>query len=733
MGGAQTKQLGGFRVCNYGENSLGRLLELERSFDYIVGIDGVPLTQVSDASHDFFLKRLKGIGRHQVKINIYNSLSTRIRTIILNPHKHNENNEGNTSNRRFSVESEKDGLGKNAFVDGIESNMVEFDAPLNSLRVYQFLSYDERISGLGIGVHWEEISTKGIRVVNIQDSSPAQAAGLISNEDYIVASSTLMRPFYSTDDFLVFVKRNDKVPLSLVVYNTETEVTREIFITPNSGWGGKGLLGCDIAAGPLYDIPLREKEVSFSKPHHGNITYIEVIIQNNNGKETIQFDLKEEHEVISKDFLHGDEDKDKDSCYNKGNDQQQLEPQIDEIPREDLLVKDYSFDLYRIKQSEESSFDEKQGIIEQALINSGCQNIPDFSINPAQRLREATIPENDHEFTENLSNSSVNNTSESFIIISDLKRSSNSDEEQNDENNTALSTSSPQSRNQTQIQITTEASTTAELPHKEAHEECQIQTISPSYTEFSHKQVENQTQNPDIEINSLHQNPLLSASQQSPPESVSGKKPCDSNCMPESPSEHCPAILPKSEDGFSMQLHALPHGQAGNAAVRSDQSSEEKASPLELHLKPQKHENGEDNTVITHEKLLEPLKAEDLKNEIEKASNSNTDRKIPLNLEFKEENNAFDENNENKAFKMSQNDQIEEPYDGVTQPGNLDTLEEKNQVHEKNQIQSPRKNMEKMSPEDERACEILKKLMEIEPKFNYDPPGTIEYTDQGEI
>ncbi|KAK9171285.1 GRASP55/65 PDZ-like domain protein [Cryptosporidium meleagridis] len=733
MGGAQTKQLGGFRVCNYGENSLGRLLELERSFDYIVGIDGVPLTQVSDASHDFFLKRLKGIGRHQVKINVYNSLSTRIRTIILNPHKHNENNEGNAPNRRFSAESEKDGLGKNAFVDGIESNMVEFDAPLNSLRVYQFLSYDERISGLGIGVHWEEISTKGIRVVNIQDSSPAQASGLISNEDYIVASSTLMRPFYSTDDFLVFIKKNDKVPLSLVVYNTETEVTREILITPNSDWGGKGLLGCDIAAGPLYDIPLREKEVSFSKPHHGNITYIEVIIQNNDGKETIQFNLKDENEVISKDLLHEDEDEDKDGYYNKGKDQSQLEPQLDEIPREDLLVKDYSFDFYRIKQSEKSSLDEKQGIIEQALINTGRQNITDFSRIPVEPLGEATIPENDHEFTENLSNSSVNNTSESLIIISDLKRSSNSYEDNNDENNTVLSTGSPQSRSQTQIQTITETSKTAELANKEAREEFKIQTISPSYTELLHNQVENFTQNPDNETNFLHQNSLLSASQQPPPENVSEKKICGSNSMPESPSEHGPAILLKSEDGFSMQLHALPHEQAGTSAVRSDKSDEGKSSPLELQSKPQEHENGEDSTATTFESPLEPLKVEDLKNEIKQTSNTNTGQKTPLNFEFKEKNNAFDENNENTVSKMSQNDRIEEPHNEVTQPGNLDTLGEKSQVHEKNQEQSPRKNMENMSPEDERACEILKKLMEIEPKFNYDPPGTIEYTDQGEI
>ncbi|KAH8585157.1 Golgi reassembly stacking 2 [Cryptosporidium sp. chipmunk genotype I] len=731
MGGAQTKQLGGFRICNYGENSLGRLLELERSFDYIVGIDGVPLTQVSDASHDFFLKRLKGIGRQQVKINVYNSLSTRIRTIILNPYKYNENTEGSTPNRRFSAESEKDGLGKNAFVDGIDSNVVEFDAPLNSLRVYQFLSYDERISGLGIGVHWEEISTKGIRVVNVQKSSPAQTSGLIANEDFIVASSTLMRPFYSTDDFLAFVKKNDKAPLSLVVYNTETEVIREILITPNSNWGGKGLLGCDIAAGPLYDIPLREKEVSFSRPHHGNITYIEITSQSMDGKDTIQYNLKEENEVISKDLLEEDENRAKDNYNKKDNCQQRPEPQIDEIPKENLLVKDYSFDLYRIKQSEEPQFDEKQGIIEQALINSGLHNIPDFSVNPTRGPREVEIPKND-QITENPSDS-VNNTSESLLIISDLKEEDNSnvnlkfssngsDEEQNDENNTEFFISSHQVSDPTYTQTTTEASTNPESTLNEAYGPFPVQTISANSVKPSH-QIENQTQNPDVEAGPLPPNSSPFPSRKIHAENVP-KEPGASNSVPELLSEHLPAISSKSEDGFSMQLHAQLHELAGDAHVNSGQSTEEKGP---------EYQNREDSFVISREKLAETPKVEDSKCEIEQASSSNIDqRNSSSNLEVKEKGSSFDEKDENKEPKQSQNDQIEEHNDGANQPRDQDTFNEKNQVQENIQEQSFH-NIENMSPEDERACEILKKLMEMHPRLDYDPPGIIEYTDQEEI
>ncbi|OII73906.1 Golgi reassembly stacking protein [Cryptosporidium ubiquitum] len=733
MGGAQTKQLGGFRVCNYGENSLGRLLELERSFDYIVGIDGVPLTQVSDASHDFFLKRLKGVGKYQVKINIYNSLSTRIRTIILNPYKYNEKTEGNTSSRRCSTESEKDGLGKNAFVDGIESNMVEFDAPLNSLRVYQFLSYDDRISGLGIGVHWEEISTKGIKIVNVQDSSPAQASGLISNEDFIVASSTLMRPFYSTDDFLAFVKKNDKVSLSFIVYNTETEVIRELFITPDSNWGGKGLLGCDIAAGPLYDIPLREKEVSFSKPHHGNITYIEVISESEDGQGPIRYSLKEENEVISKDILQKEESEDKDIS------QQSLKTQLNKTSRENLLVKDYSFDLYRIKQSEESQFDEKQDIIEQALINSGINKVPDFSDHLNRGPIEVPNIENNQEDSESHTESNIN-TSESFLIISDLNEQkdsitdfksspTSSDEGQNIKISTELS-SNHQNSNPTQEQGTPEIFVNPEVNSNEVYDSGSDHLISISSAETSQHQTQNQIQNSTYKANSHCSN--SSSTQQISAEDVSEEKTGAPYYVSKSSSEPFPANSPKSEVSSGMHLHADLHVVAGTAHLISGESTEKKDLQSNLGLERANCENKDLTCIDNHDIDTEDSVLKDLRVKAEGVSKSETEQRGEFSLALEKEDNATKVENQSGPVK-SQNDQIKEINYEASRIGTLDSLGERHEIQEKDQEQIPCKNIEIMSPEDERACEILKKLIEIHPRLDYDPPGTIEYTDQGEI
>ena len=43
--------------------------------------------------------------------------------------------------------------------------------------------------------------------------------------------------------------------LVLYVYNTGVDVVREVKITPNRGWGGEGLLGCELGYGVVHRIP----------------------------------------------------------------------------------------------------------------------------------------------------------------------------------------------------------------------------------------------------------------------------------------------------------------------------------------------------------------------------------------------------------------------------------------------------------------------------------------------
>ncbi|KAF7456317.1 Grasp55 grasp domain protein [Cryptosporidium felis] len=397
MGGAQTKQLGGFRVCNFKENSLGQLLGLEEYFDYIVGVDGVPLTQVSDASHDFFVKRLKGIGKFRVKISVYNSLSTRIRTIVLNPHKLLEKSECTAEETPRKV----------LLGNGVDPGKLEVDVPLNSLRVCQFLKLDDRISGLGIGVHWEEISTRGIKIVGVQNRSPAETSGLISNEDFIVGSRTLMRPFYSTDDFLVFIKNNDKNQVNLHIYNIEAESIREVTLVPDSDWGGKGLIGCDIAAGPLYDIPLREKDAAFQGPLPEGVTLIDLTSEDcPDGNFRFRL-LKPSDLKISEPKLEDSSPSDSENLQNEP-----CPPPPEDCPmnkpRNDVFIKDNSFDNYNIRQLESEAPDED--IIKQALVSSDRAQFPESECENSSE-KEDTKPN---------SVSNENSGSESFLIISNL-------------------------------------------------------------------------------------------------------------------------------------------------------------------------------------------------------------------------------------------------------------------------------------------------------------------------
>jgi hypothetical protein len=46
----------------------------------------------------------------------------------------------------------------------------------------------------------------------------------------------------------------------LACYNAITESVRIVNLTPNSTWGGRGLLGCDIRFGALEQLPLRVKD-----------------------------------------------------------------------------------------------------------------------------------------------------------------------------------------------------------------------------------------------------------------------------------------------------------------------------------------------------------------------------------------------------------------------------------------------------------------------------------------
>lgn len=89
-------------------------------------------------------------------------------------------------------------------------------------------------------------------VLDIDPNSPASLAGLRAHTDYIVGADQVIQ---DSEDFFSLVESHEGKPLKLLVYNTETDLCREVVVTPNGAWGGEGSLGCGIGYGYLHRIP----------------------------------------------------------------------------------------------------------------------------------------------------------------------------------------------------------------------------------------------------------------------------------------------------------------------------------------------------------------------------------------------------------------------------------------------------------------------------------------------
>ncbi|KAG9476515.1 hypothetical protein GDO78_003190 [Eleutherodactylus coqui] len=89
-------------------------------------------------------------------------------------------------------------------------------------------------------------------VLDVEPNSPAALAGLQAHTDYIVGSDQILQ---ESEDFYALIESHEGKPLKLLVYNTETDSCREVYVTPNGAWGGEGSLGCGIGYGYLHRIP----------------------------------------------------------------------------------------------------------------------------------------------------------------------------------------------------------------------------------------------------------------------------------------------------------------------------------------------------------------------------------------------------------------------------------------------------------------------------------------------
>jgi len=204
MGGNQSVEVPGggtegYHVLRVQDNSPGHKAGLEAFFDFIVCIGKTRLNQDNDTLKDL----LKINVEKEINMTVYSSKTRTVREIFITP--------SNTWGGQGLL--------------GI------------SIRFCSFEGANENV--------WH--------ILDVENNSPAELAGLRSFTDYIIGADSVL---HESEDLFTLIEAHEGRPLKLYVYNTETDHCREVTITPNGAWGGEGSLGCGIGYGYLHRIPM---------------------------------------------------------------------------------------------------------------------------------------------------------------------------------------------------------------------------------------------------------------------------------------------------------------------------------------------------------------------------------------------------------------------------------------------------------------------------------------------
>ncbi|CAE7393385.1 GORASP2 [Symbiodinium pilosum] len=198
MGGSQSIEVGGFRIFKVNPGSPAAEAGLEVFFDFILEIDGVHM----DADQATFATAIQEAENHRTKLVVHNIRTHTVRDVYVTP-------------RRWGGA-------------GLLGAVVRYDT-------------------------LESAEGQGMRVLTVFPNSPAEAAGLVPNKDFLLGTTEVM--FRDMDELTEVVNLYMGMELKIYVYNTEVESIREVIIVPSTQWGGDGAIGADIRTGLLHRIP----------------------------------------------------------------------------------------------------------------------------------------------------------------------------------------------------------------------------------------------------------------------------------------------------------------------------------------------------------------------------------------------------------------------------------------------------------------------------------------------
>jgi len=197
--------MGGFRVFKVKANSPAAEAGLEVFFDFVVEINGVAV----GADQNAFFTMIKEAVNVRTKLVVYNTRSQAVRDVFIRP-------------RAWGGA-------------GLLGAVVRYDTLSN-------------------------VDSQGFRVVEVFPNSPAQEAGFEANKDYLLGTHEVM--FHDLGELVELLNMAQDSTIQLYVYNSESEAIREVSVAPRLGWGGDGVIGCDIRTGILHRIPAPRKPIS---------------------------------------------------------------------------------------------------------------------------------------------------------------------------------------------------------------------------------------------------------------------------------------------------------------------------------------------------------------------------------------------------------------------------------------------------------------------------------------
>ncbi|ODV97710.1 hypothetical protein PACTADRAFT_26982, partial [Pachysolen tannophilus NRRL Y-2460] len=241
----------GLRVLAVKPDSIASNKKFESWFDYILGINNYEISIFYErASND------------TIKIDL-NRFTQFLSDLIAN----NQDLRFITWNakggiRRVVTISYKEFLPKEGELEDVNLDKPSLPTTTTSANPSDNVLVNNLFKKIGLSIQLTPLITSTFvwHVLSVHQNSPAYQAGLLPQSDYIVGAqdgllATGGEDLLSRVVSSLHARNGSNSTIILYVYNHDFDVIRPVTLKPNTLWGGKGMLGCDVGYGLLHRLP----------------------------------------------------------------------------------------------------------------------------------------------------------------------------------------------------------------------------------------------------------------------------------------------------------------------------------------------------------------------------------------------------------------------------------------------------------------------------------------------